>query len=167
MPSGFNDYTRNGSTMEDHLIQHTVRNDDMTNRGILEAVGMLSCSRRRVFRFLQEITSPEAQSPPRQAELVEKINKVLVHDGYRLIVAGKMSGSLIYEVREALKGSPSDAAISNTLTTFDPHDVAKRWQEAMESREASPGRAITLARTLLEDVCKWIITEAARRAAIW
>ena len=71
-----------------------------------------------------------------------------------------MSGSPIYAVRVAAKGSPADGAISSALVKFDPHNVGPRWQEAMDSREASPGRAITLARTLLEDVCKWIITEA-------
>jgi len=147
-------------TLADHLLQHTVRNDDMTNREILESLGVLDCSRARLFRFLEAVTGPEAQTPERQAELAAEINSHLVHDGYRLAVTGKMSGSLIYSVRSVPKGSPADAAISNALKRFDPHDVAPRWAEAMESRTELPGHAITLARTLLEDVCKWIITEA-------
>jgi len=157
MPSG---YDRADWSMADRLFQHTVRNDDMTNREILEALGFLDCSRARLFRFLEEITGPEAQTAGRQAELAAEIDGHLGHDGYRLVVSGKMSGSPIYAVRPAPKGSPADATISIALAKFDPHDVAPRWAEAMESRETSPGRAITLARTLLEDVCKWIITEA-------
>lgn len=160
MPSGLSDYTHNDWTLEDRLFQHTVRNDDMTNREILGAVGVLTCSQVRLFAFLQEVVGPETQTPQRQAQLAGKINEILVHDGYRLVEAGKMSGTPIYAVRPTPQGSPADATISTTLTTFDPHDVAPRWQEAMDSREVSPGRAITLARTLLEDVCKWIITEA-------
>jgi hypothetical protein len=37
--------------------------------------------------------------------------------------------------------------------------VNKRWQAALDRRESDPEGAITLARTLLEDVCKIIITE--------
>lgn len=129
---------RENWTLADHLLQHTVRNDDMTNREILESLGILDCSRARLFRFLEEVTGPEAQTPDRQAELVAEINGHLVHDGYRLAVTGKMSGSPIYSVRPVPKGSPADAAISNTLTRFDPHDVAPRWAEAMESRTESP-----------------------------
>jgi hypothetical protein len=39
-------------------------------------------------------------------------------------------------------------------------DVHTRWQAIIDSRHNDPGRTITLARTLLEDVCKWIIVEA-------
>jgi len=35
----------------------------------------------------------------------------------------------------------------------------KRWQGALDRRESDPEGAITLARTLLEDVCKIIIVE--------
>ncbi len=148
------------ASLEDVLHRHTVRNDDMTNREILETVGVLTCSRARLFAFLEAATGPEAQTSARQAELAGLINGVLVHDGYRLIEAGKMSGCPIYAVRATPKGSPADAAVASTLAAFDPDQIGPRWQEAMDSRDASPGRAITLARTLLEDVCKWIITEA-------
>ena len=147
-------------TASDHLFQHTVRNDDMSQRDILELLGFLTCSRARLFKFLEAVTGPEAQTGARQAELVAEINGHLIHDGYHLVATGKMSGMPIYAVRVAPKEFPADDAIATTLGRFDPHDVAPRWKEAMDSREASPGRAITLARTLLEDVCKWIIVEA-------
>lgn len=157
MPAG-TDY--GFGSMEDRLFQHTVRNDDMSNREVLEALGVLTCSRARLFEYLEAVTGPEAQTSARQAELAAHINALLAHDGYRLVEAGKMSGSPIYAVRTAPKGSPADAPIAESLSRFDPEEIGARWQAAMDSREASPGRAITLARTLLEDVCKWIIVEA-------
>lgn len=147
-------------TMDDWLVRATVWNDDLSNREILETLGFLTCSRTRLFTFVEEVVGPEAQTPERQAELAEKLTEVLVHDGYRLAPSGKLSGSNVYSVRLAPAGSPADVAISRTLSTFDPGEIGPRWQAAMDSREDSPGRAITLARTLLEDVCKWIITEA-------
>lgn len=157
MPAG-TDY--GSGSMEDRLVQHTVRNHDMSNRDVLEALGVLTCSRARLFAYLEAVTGPEAQTLARQAQLAAQIDGLLVHDGYRLIEAGKMSGSPIYAVRAAPKGSPADAPIAESLSRFDPEEIGARWQAAMDSREASPGRAITLARTLLEDVCKWIIVEA-------
>ena len=154
---------RENWSMEDRLFRHTLNNDDMTNREILEALGFLHCSRARLFQFLEAVTGPEAQTQDRQIELAAAVDENLHHDGYRLVVSGKLSGSPVYAVRAAPTGSPADAVISTALTKFDAHDVAPRWAEAMQSREASPGRAITLARTLLEDVCKWIITEAGER----
>lgn len=157
MPAG-TDY--GSGSMEDRLVQHTVRNHDMSNRDVLEALGMLTCSRARLFAYLEAVTGPEAQTLARQAQLAAQIDGLLVHDNYRLVEAGKMSGSPIYAVRAAPKGSPADAPIAESLSRFDPEEIGARWQAAMDSREASPGRAITLARTLLEDVCKWIIVEA-------
>lgn len=157
MPSG---YDHLDWTMEDRLIQHTVRNDDMTNREILEALGFLNCSRAQLFRFLEEVCGPEAQTPGRQADLAGEVDALLVHDGYRVRVTGRMSGSPIYTISAAPQASPAAPSISHTLKAFDPNEVAPRWQEAMDSHENSPGRAITLARTLLEDVCKWIIIDA-------
>ena len=56
--------------------------------------------------------------------------------------------------------NPADLYIAETLSAFDPGQIGERWQRALDSRSTDPGRAITLARTLLEDVCKWILHEA-------
>lgn len=60
---------------------------------------------------------------------------------------------------------PSDEAISATLKAFNPDTVHARWQQALDRRSTDPEGAITLARTLLEDVCKWIIHEAGETYA--
>ena len=152
-------YPRRASLEED-IVQHTVANDDWSQRDLLEALGLLTCSRAQLFRFLEAVTAPDAQTPNRQRALAEKTDQLLLHDGYRLAVAGKISGSPRYAVRRALKGAPSDESISATLAAFDPTQVHARWTMAMERRTDEPAGAITLARTLLEDVCKWILEEA-------
>jgi hypothetical protein len=43
---------------------------------------------------------------------------------------------------------------------FNPGDIHQRWQEALSRRLSDPRAAITSARTLLEDTCKWILDEA-------
>ncbi|WP_196793182.1 abortive infection family protein [Erythrobacter litoralis] len=63
--------------------------------------------------------------------------------------------------RFAITGSPSDDLISASLDKFDKSVVHKRWQTALERRSADPENAITLSRTLLEDVFKWILSESS------
>lgn len=147
-------------TLEDYLHRHTIRNDDLSNRDVLETLGLLTCSRSQLFKVLVAVTSPEARSAPEQTELADKINVLLNHDGYALALAGKISGSPFYAVRLAPTGSPADESISSRLAAFDPTQVHARWTMAMERRASEPAGAITLARTLLEDVCKWILDRA-------
>ena len=55
---------------------------------------------------------------------------------------------------------PADSTISDALASFDAHGVHAIWTRALERRERDTEGAITLARTLLEKVCKHIIEEA-------
>lgn len=57
------------------------------------------------------------------------------------------------------EGSPADAAISSALVRFDREVVHRRWTDALVRRATDPEGAITLARTLLEDVIKWLLTK--------
>lgn len=148
------------ATLEDYLHRHTIRNDDLTTRDVLETLGVLACSRPLLFKMLAAVTSPDARSAPEQTELAERIDDLLRHDGYALVVAGRVSGSPFYEVRTSPAGSPADEGISAALAAFDPTQVHARWTMAMERRASEPAGAITLARTLLEDVCKWILDRA-------
>lgn len=147
-------------SFEDAFFQHTVRNGDWDNSEALNAVGLPTMSRLEVRRFLVALVDPMVQTPERQAQLVAGINNLLKHDGYRLAEAGKVSGSPRYKMALLAVGAPSDEMISAALAAFNPDDVHPRWVAAMERRSTEPSGAITLARTLLEDVCKWIINEA-------
>ena len=55
--------------------------------------------------------------------------------------------------------SPSDKDIGDTLRAFDREGVHEIWQKALERRQTDPEGAITVARTLLESVCKRILEE--------
>lgn len=52
---------------------------------------------------------------------------------------------------------PSDVLVSNVLESFDREGVYKTWMKALDRRAVDPDGAITLARTLLESVCKLIL----------
>lgn len=59
-----------------------------------------------------------------------------------------------------LEGSgavPADTVISDALSSFDIEGVHAYWERALKRRQEDPEGAITLARTLLETVCKRIL----------
>lgn len=142
------------------FIRHRIESQDWNSRDALVHLGILTCSRHRFFKFLVEVTSPLAQAAGAQRSLATKLNEYLMHDGYALASDGKISGSLRYDVKIRPRGSPSDMGISEKLQDFDPEHLHARWQAALDRRDTDPPGAITLSRTLLEDVCKWILTEA-------
>ncbi len=55
--------------------------------------------------------------------------------------------------------SPVDAVTSDTLETFDSDGVHAVWTKALNRRSSDPEGAITVARTLLETVCKRILDD--------
>lgn len=56
--------------------------------------------------------------------------------------------------------APSDDLVTGALQAFDAAHVQDAWAKAIERRATDPEGAITMARTLLESVCKHILEEA-------
>lgn len=65
----------------------------------------------------------------------------------------------LFEHLESAARSPSDAVISAAVEVFDAAHVQLTWAKALERRAVDPEGAITLARTLLESLCKHILDE--------
>lgn len=151
-------------SLKDDIFQHMRRNDDWTNRELLERLGLMHCSRSLLFHFLEESVHPTAIDEATQKVRVDRINSHLQHDGYRLARSGLMSGSPIYTITSHTLGSPADAAISSTLQRFEPEQVHALWTAALDRRSTDPAGAITLARTLLEDVCRWLLDQTGHSA---
>ena len=55
--------------------------------------------------------------------------------------------------------TPSDATASAILSRIDAGHVSDAWQKALDRRAVDPEGAITVARSLLETVCKFILDE--------
>ncbi|MEG4113240.1 MULTISPECIES: abortive infection family protein [unclassified Microcoleus] len=70
-------------------------------------------------------------------------------------------GSLIASLEQnIIVAQPADDDISAILINFDTEQVHIAWQKALERRNHDPEAAITMARTLIESVCKHILDEA-------
>lgn len=151
-------------SLKDDIIQHMRRNDDWSSRDLLERLGLMRCSRSLLFRFLEASVHPTTVDETTQKARVERINAHLQHDGYRVTLTGSISGSPIYSIAAHAIGSPADAAISSVLKRFEPDQIHARWTAALDRRSTDPAGAITLARTLLEDVSRWLLEELGQKA---
>ena len=56
--------------------------------------------------------------------------------------------------------TPSDQVVSIAIEKFDASNIQAAWSKALDRRVSDPEGAITMARTLLESVCKHILEEA-------
>jgi hypothetical protein len=56
--------------------------------------------------------------------------------------------------------APSDQIVTVAIERFDSANVQAAWSKALDRRSSDPEGAITMARTLLESVCKHILEEA-------
>jgi hypothetical protein len=73
----------------------------------------------------------------------------------RRIIIRQAFGPLLDHLEHG-QAAPADGSISTALEAFDEPGVHKAWTKALERRFDDPEGAITLARTLLETVCKSI-----------
>lgn len=55
--------------------------------------------------------------------------------------------------------APSDQIVTVAIERFDSANVQAAWSKALDRRSTDPEGAITMARTLLESVCKHILEE--------
>lgn len=154
--------TASGETasLADAFTRHAVDHDDMSNEDVLNEVGAKECSQSLLFALLEAVVHPETRAAGEQERLIGVLNPILARDGYSLVASGNVSGYPVFSVRRVQHGCPSDAGISQTLSAFDPDAVHAAWRKALERRTSDPEGAITVARSLLETVCKHIIEDA-------
>lgn len=63
----------------------------------------------------------------------------------------------LMEYCENQQAFPAEKSITEMLKNFDEAGINKAWQKALERRATDPEGAITIARTILESVCKYIL----------
>lgn len=65
----------------------------------------------------------------------------------------------LLEALENDSSSPADAMVSEAIKKFDSAYVQTIWSKALDRRTSDPEGAITVARTLLESVCKHVLDD--------
>jgi len=153
-------YGGQASSLSEYIIQHRLRNQDLNTKELMELFDIYDCSQGLFFRFLAALVHPMTREQPEP--VLGRINDRLRPDGFELAESGKLSGCPVYKIVDAAHGgkTPADREIAKTLAAFNSAEIHERWQEALARRAQDPRAAITSARTLLEDVCKWLLHEA-------
>jgi len=82
-----------------------------------------------------------------------KERREFIWDQFRPVIA-------FLEQEDIIGTQPADDDISAILINFDTQHVHIAWRKALERRNHDPEGAITMARTLIESVCKHILDEA-------
>lgn len=60
---------------------------------------------------------------------------------------------------ESKQASPAQDSINKGLKRLDSDSIHQEWAKALERKTSDPEGAITIARTLLESICKYILDE--------
>jgi len=63
---------------------------------------------------------------------------------------------------ETANAAPLDSTVARTLKMHAPAHVHAVWSKALDRRKSDPQGAITLARTLLESVCRHILDDVGQ-----
>jgi len=161
MPPAYPNARQPERSMQDDVWQHCINNDDWDNRELLSKLGVMSCPQAKFFQLLERLVDPTIREEEDQSRLVETLNAYLQRDGYELAVTARISGYPVYSVRRSGEGghTPADAEISNLFRQHGAGGIDELWDEALKRRTASPAGAITLARTLLEGTCRYILDD--------
>lgn len=61
--------------------------------------------------------------------------------------------------------APSDSIVTTVIDAYDSAHIQAAWSKALDRRNADPEGAITVARTLLESVCRHILEDAGQAPA--
>jgi hypothetical protein len=77
----------------------------------------------------------------------------------RAFVADALQPALDYLQQPAL--TPAEEVVNSTLTAVDSEHVRLAWRKAIDRRRYDPDGAITIARTLVEAVCKHVLGPGA------
>ena len=85
------------------------------------------------------------------------IKRYSTYDERRNFIKEEMNTLLEY--CETTQDFPSEKYITDVLKKFDEENINQYWQRALQRKTTEPEGAITMARSLLESVCKHILNE--------
>ncbi len=100
-----------GGSVKSSIIQHCIRNQDLSNDDVFEEIKVMNCSRSLFFEFLEKVVHPNSRRNAEQKEVVDLINPHLVKDGYHFIPNGTVSGYPLFKVvplAGGVAGSPKN-----------------------------------------------------------
>jgi Abortive infection C-terminus len=139
--------------LKEILLDHVQQGNGDQNR-YAELRGELLAD-NRLFRLLPDFLKQDTT-------LLEVRRRSQQLGGYaprREFIAGALQPTLDYLQQPVM--TPVEEVIAGTLSTIDSAHVRLAWQKAIDRLKGDPDGAITIARTLVEAVCKKILGPGA------
>ena len=125
-----------GDADDNHYIQ--IRHELMSNQTYQELLPRWIKTNRSLDQYWQYIKNKFPSYAERRAFLYKELNPLL-------------------EYLETKQTLPPAKSIDEILSKFDSNGVHVAWQKALERKLQDPEGAITIARSILESVCKHIL----------
>lgn len=91
-------------TAHDEVCQHMVLNDDYSFQQMLEHLGLLGMSNRKLVELLELSVHPLVRTDSDQRTFVEALNAHLRHDGLSLVACDQLSGYPIFRISANTSG---------------------------------------------------------------
>lgn len=92
------------NALED-ILQHMVRNDDLSYKEMFENVlNIMYVSDKKFIDFIQTIVHPRVRTNAEQKAYVDEVNAFLFNDGFILTNTKSISGEPVYTVEKLTKG---------------------------------------------------------------
>lgn len=126
-----------GGTEQDYLILRKYFLENSITKELMPSWVRTNRSTGQYWQFIKHKFSTYAE---RRSFIWEEMNPLL-------------------EFCESKKTFPAEKSISKLLAKIDETGIHHAWQKALERKITDPEGAITLSRTILESVCKYILDE--------
>ena len=92
------------STAYEEVYQHMVLNDDYSFPQMLEYLGLIGMSNRKLVELLELAVHPLVRTDSDQSSFVYSLNAHLKHDGLALVACDQMSGYPIFRISQNTSG---------------------------------------------------------------
>lgn len=125
---------------ENNAHYHILRNIFLTEQSTKNILPSWVRTNRNLDQFWQFIKRQYPSYAERREFIWDSFNPLLEH-------------------LESSKHSPAEGPISEVFMNYNKDEVQDIWNRALERKATDPKGAITLARTMLESVCKHILDE--------
>lgn len=102
-------------TADEFILQHMVRNDDITYQECLEDyLDFMYVSDDVICKFLEKLVDPNTRYDYEQETYVADINRIIGASGFRLVQNGNLAGNPIFKI-ERFSNQGVDVAVHNII----------------------------------------------------
>ncbi len=155
-------FDRRCADAADDIWQHRIRNPMDWEEDWIYSDGrfdLLHCPDETFLQFLCEMVHPVVRATRDEAErLVALFNTHLVHDGWRIVEQGQISGKPVYAASQLVDGaSVAIGQAEEVAEALDSESVKKQIARMESAISHDPELAIGTAKEFLETICRTIL----------